>query len=102
MAKIHFLGNLVGIEKASTQSKKKKDDDSLFIREPEVADDYGTVRYIGANVKDPAFKVGDKVYFGRERQELRMSGQDILVMKVENVVALVEEEESSEEAPPAA
>lgn len=89
MPKIQFLGKQVGIEKASKPQAQKT---GLFVEEPEIADDFGTVRFIGQEIHNPPFAVGDKVYFGKHRQELRMAGKDILVMEESNVLAKVIEE----------
>jgi len=94
MPKIQFLGKKVGVEKASKAETKPKT--GLFVEEPEIADDFGTVRFIGQEITNPPFAVGDKVYFGKYREELRMAGKDILVMEESNVLAkVIEAEENS-------
>ncbi len=92
MTKVDFLWKLVGVEKANKSQNAKQ---GLFVEEPEIADDYGVIRYIGKDIENPPFARGDKVYFGKNRQELRMSGKDILVMEASNVLAIVSEEPES-------
>lgn len=94
MAKHELLWNLVGVEKVNNPSKPKGT--SLFIEEPEVADDCGIVRYIGTGIKDSPFSIGDKIYFGKHRQELRIAGKDILVMDASNVLMKETEDAVSE------
>lgn len=85
---VQFLGKLIGVEKVKSE-KRKKEENSFFVNNAGIEDDFGLVQYIGLFVENPGFKVGDKVYIGKTREELRMAGKDILVMDVSNVIAKV-------------
>lgn len=90
MSKIEFFWNLVGVQRISKTTPEKRT--ALFVEEPLVADDFGVIAYIGEGIQNPPFAVGDKVYYGKHRQELRMAGKDIFAMEVTNVIARVTEE----------
>lgn len=92
--KIEFFWNLVAVEKLNKSESKKGS--GLFVEEMEIADDFGIVRYIGSKIENAPFAVGDKVYIGKTRQELRMAGVDMMVMEASNVFARVTEETVTE------
>lgn len=88
--KIELLGKLVGVEKV--KKSKGLTGNNLFLTEPEVSDDYGQIAFISTEAqKETNLNVGDRVYFGKTRQELRIAGRDIIVMDVTNVMAKVTE-----------
>lgn len=55
---------------------------------PETIDSLGEVKHIAEDVKE--LKVGDKVYFGDKRQQIRMSGEELEIMFLENIIAIAE------------
>lgn len=79
-------GKRVGVEKLG-----KSTNQASFIAMPEDASAVGFIRFLGDGLKDSDLKVGMKVYFGKDRHELRMDGKDILVMNEENVYAVATE-----------
>jgi co-chaperonin GroES (HSP10) len=83
----------IGVEKASKQSKK---DVGIWVA-PDVADSYGIIRYLGPNSADD-LKIGMKVYYGTQREQVRMAGSDIEVMNEDNVIAIVQDEETPKES----
>ncbi len=82
---IVMRGNKIGIEKVGKAAKKQGG-----IIMPEVADSLGIIRYLGDEAEKD-LEIGDKVYYGTERQQVRMGGADIEVMESDNVLAIVEE-----------
>lgn len=70
--------------------KQTKQSQNMFVM-PEVTDSLGIIKYVGEGV-DPSFQVGTKVYYGKSRQEVRISGEDIFVMDEENIIAIVEDD----------
>lgn len=82
-----MLGKRVGVEKLSKTAKSNS-----FIAMPDDASAVGFVRYVGDEVENSKLVVGAKVYFGKNRHELKMDGVDILVMDEDNVYAIVNED----------
>lgn len=93
MTKIVMLRDLIGVEKVG--KARKKEESSLFAN-TEVTHNIGVIRYLGVDVK--GLQVGQKVYIGNQREEIRMEGADIMVMEAKNIIAIVEE--SNEETKP--
>lgn len=85
MLNIQLLGNRVAIEKATKMANKNET--TLFVDKPEIADNFGIVKFIGTSVEKPQFQVGDHVYYGNRHEFIRMAGGDFLVMEPENVFA---------------
>jgi co-chaperonin GroES (HSP10) len=79
-------GKRVGVEKLGKSSNTK-----AFLAMPEDASAVGYIRFVGDDLKDTDLKIGMKVYYGKDRHELRMDGMDILIMDEDNVYAIVEE-----------
>jgi co-chaperonin GroES (HSP10) len=84
--KIQMLRNLVGVEKLGKSSKRQS---GTLFAETEVTHNLGIIRYIGEQVEN--LRIGQKVYIGNQREEIRMEGSDIMVMEVSNVIAIVED-----------
>lgn len=82
---LRVRGKRVVVEKLG---RSKGSVDSLLAM-PEDTSAVGIIRHVGEEVKD--LQAGQKVYFGKNRHELRMDGSDVLVMDEENVYAIVEE-----------
>lgn len=87
MQKIKMLRDLIGVEKAGKSSSKQT---GTLFAQVDVTHNVGVIRYIGEGVQGK-FSVGQKVYIGNQREEIRMDGADIMVMKEDNVVAIVED-----------
>lgn len=82
-----MLNDFIGVEQKSKSSKKQ----GGFLEMPEVADSLGIVKFVG-NAYDGPIKVGDAIHYANERQQIRMQGMDIHVMKPDNIIAIVEED----------
>jgi co-chaperonin GroES (HSP10) len=80
-------GKRVGVEKVT----KAQNGNGSFLAMPDDASATGFVRFVGKDLENSDLKVGMKVYFGKNRHELKMDGVDILVMDEENVYAIVSE-----------
>lgn len=93
---VKMLRNLLGVEKMGKPSRRNAGD--LFAP-TDVSFNLGTIRYVGEELQSK-FSVGQKVYIGNQREELRIEGIDIMVMEEKNVIAIVEDshEEAQSEA----
>lgn len=91
MKNLKVLKSRIFVEKLA--KKPSKSEGSLFV-EAEVSDSQGTIIAIGEDYKGE-LNIGDRVYYGREVQQIRMTGKDVLVMDSENVVAIVEESDET-------
>lgn len=87
-------GKRVGVEKIGRSAKS-----GTFIAMPEDTSAVGIIRFVGDAITSSDLKVGMKIYYGKNRHELKMNGTDILVMDEDNVYAIVEE--SNAEVEPA-
>lgn len=96
MHNIELLWNKVAIEKSTKAKSKASNERALFVENPEISDNYGVVKFIGRDVQEPPFQVGDRVYYGNKLENLRMAGEDVLVMEVTNVLAIAKEEAGEE------
>jgi len=85
-----MLRNLLGVQKLSKPNRKL--DNSIFA-EVEVSFNQGIVRYVGQDLSSK-FAEGDRVFFGNQRTEIRMFGEDIMVMDEANVYAKILSPES--------
>ena len=54
---------------------------------PEDASAVGLIKYVGNEVS--GLSIGQKVYYGKNRHELKMEGKDILIMDEDNIYAIV-------------
>lgn len=85
--KVRMLRNLIGVEKQGKPARKSAGD---IFAPVEAVHNIGIIRYIGEELQDK-FSVGQKVYCGNQREEIRMNGADIMVMQEANVFAIVED-----------
>lgn len=85
MKKIIMMNQKIAVQKIE-KSDNKESNDVFTI--PEVSDNLGIVMYTQENSE---YKIGDKVYYGSNRESIRMHGIDVNVMDESNIVALVEE-----------
>lgn len=90
---VQMRGKRVGVEKLGRASNTK-----TLLAMPEDASAVGTIRYVGKDVQDSDLKVGTKVYYGKDRHELKMNGQDILVMDEDNIYAIVEDSDGEDKS----
>lgn len=88
---VKMLNSYIGVEK----SKKSKQGEGL-LHIPEVADSVGVIKFLGEDYKGE-LQIGDKVYFGDKRNEVRMGKMDIQVMLPDNIFAVVKESQNGEE-----
>lgn len=77
-------GKKVGVERLA------KSTSASFLAMPEDSSAVGTIRYVGKDLSNSDLKVGMKVYYGKNRHEIKMNGLDIFVMEEDNVYAVVE------------
>lgn len=89
---IKLRGKRVAIEK--NKKANKKSDGFLIV--PDSEESVGTVKYLGSDLTDTDLKIGQKVYFGNQYQNLRMGGADVCVMDELNVLAVVDEEKEQQ------
>lgn len=90
-------GKKIGVEKLGKTATTKS-----FMAMPEDASAVGYIRYLGKDLVNSDLKVGMKVFYGKNRHELKMNGTDILVMDEDNVYATVEESNAEAQGTPAA
>lgn len=86
MQQLKLRGNKVCVERLKKQSKQEN---QLFVM-PDTNDSVGIIRYVGEGISEDLV-VGQKVYFGDKLHNLRMAGQDLLVMEDSNVFVIVQE-----------
>lgn len=89
---VQMRGKRVGVEKLGRATNTK-----TFLAMPEDASAVGTIRYVGKDLENSELKVGMKVYYGKNRHELKMNGTDILVMDEDNIYAIVAEDAGAED-----
>lgn len=88
---VRMLNNYVGVEQVGKTSKK----DGMFA-EVETTNNLGKIKFVGEEA-DKRFQVGQKVYFGNKREEIRMSDADVLIMEDSNIYAIVEDVQDEKE-----
>ena len=79
---LQMRGKKVAVEKLGKSEGNK----STLFAMPEDTTSCGTIVGIGPEVAD--LKVGDKVYFGDKRQQIRAEGKDLQIMEEDNVLAV--------------
>lgn len=89
---VSMRGKRVGVERVGRSTNK-----TSLMAMPDDASAVGFIRFLGKDLENSDLKVGSKVYYGKNRHELKMDGVDILVMEEDNVYAIVEDK--SEEVP---
>ena len=87
MSKVIMQRNLVGVVDLGKTAKRKQDA-SIFV-ELEAVQNCGIIRYLGPEVS-PNLRIGQRVYVGNVRELIQMAGEEVMVMKEENVIAVVE------------
>ena len=83
---VRMLGKWISVEKIKQNDNKTA---ALFAM-PDDASAVGIVRGVGPELNESAIKVGQKVYFGKNRHELKMNGVDVYVMELTNIYAIAE------------
>ncbi len=83
-----LLGTKIAVEKAKNDTALNQT--GFYKTKPMVSDSYGVITHVGSEVTEPRLQVGVKVYFGNQRYEIRVSGQDLQVMDTDNVVFIDE------------
>ena len=89
---VRMLNNYIGVEQLGKTSKN----DGMFAQ-VETTHNLGVIKFVG-EAANPKFKVGQKIYFGNKREEIRMSDADIQIMEDSNIYAIVEDGINEEEA----
>lgn len=79
-----MLRNLLGVEQLG---KSQKDENAMFAS-AEVGFNTGKVLYVGEELANK-FSPGQRLYFGNTRELIRIDGKDVIVMKEDNVFAIV-------------
>lgn len=88
---LRMLGTKVGVISSNARPERVKEkSQSLFVEAPQTSHLFGKIAYIGQNIKDPGFQVGDSVYYGPHVEPMDMEGDKVLVMEVSNVIAVKE------------
>ncbi len=90
---ITFKGKRIGVEKTKKQGKK----DNSYIIVPESEEYVGIIKYVGSDA-DPAYKIGQRVYFTTDHQNMRIGGAEICVMEDKSIVAVIDEENTDSKA----
>ena len=85
MKNLRVLKNKIRVEELS--QKTKKEQGALFV-EAQVADSQGVIVALGEDYNGN-LELGMRVYFGRDTQQIRMTGKDVKVMEPDNVIAIV-------------
>jgi hypothetical protein len=83
-----MLRNLLGVRPLNKPAGREEGE--LFVK-PESAFNVGVIEFIGEDLRDGKYTQGQKVYIGNQREQIRIDGMDIMVMKEDNVYATVEE-----------
>lgn len=83
-----MLRNLVGVQPLNKSNHRQEGE--LFVK-AESSFNMGTVQFVGEDLLQK-FSVGQKVYVGNQREQIRMEDMDIMVMEEKNVYAIVSEE----------
>lgn len=83
---IKLKGKRVAIEKIKKQSKGQ----SAGLIMPDSEEYLGIIRYV-SDEADQSNKVGQKVYFSTNYQQVRMNGVDLCVMDDTQIFAVVED-----------
>lgn len=86
MKNLKVQKNKILVEALSEKPEKKSG--SLFV-EPEAADTAGQILGIGEEYEGP-LKVGMKVYYGNQRQQLRIQSKTVEVMDPDNIIAVID------------
>lgn len=89
---IKMLGKRVGVSRLTKALDSSK---TQFLSMPEDSDSIGEVRYLGEDLDEGILKVGDRVYFGKDRHQIKIKGTDIWIMPVENIYAISENQSAS-------
>ena len=84
--KIVMVNEKLAVEKVG--KPRQKESEAMFAG-VNIADSMGVIKYA---FKGSKFEVGQRVYYGIKREEIRMSGTDVQVMGEENIVAIVEDD----------
>lgn len=86
--KIKMQNKKLGVQQYKQKDASGSQGGEILFKLPEVSDNLGIVMHTfeGSN-----FKIGDKVYYGGHREQIRMSGVDIMIMDEDNIFATVEE-----------
>lgn len=87
---VKMVNNKIAVEKLKRAAKTT----ASFLHEPNVSDNQGVIKFapIGSE-----YVVGMRVYYGNNREEIRMNGIDVYIMDADNIVAIVED--TSEQIP---
>lgn len=67
---------------------KHEDEEMSMLSMPNVSQNLGEIKFLASDIKE--LKVGDKIYFGNQREQIRMAGMDVMIMKLDNVYAVEE------------
>lgn len=87
--KLQMMPNQVAVEKISNPTESGSGGDGGFFKVPEPINDCGIIKYLCKEAEDLGLQPGSKVYFGNKRQEVRLKGDDLIIMELSNVLAVV-------------
>lgn len=83
---VQLRGKKVAIEKLKTQTKKQE---NSFLHIPDSEEYLGIIKYIGPDA-DKDLKIGQKVFFSRNYQQVRMESSDLCVLEDKEIYAITE------------
>lgn len=86
--KIKMLEGRLAIEPLG--ETRKQTPGSILIM-PDTSDCTGKVKYIAKNVS--AVSIGAVVCYGTDRQRVKIAGEDLEIMSISNIIAILEEEQ---------
>ena len=83
---VNMIGEYVGVKRVGKTSKKNE---GLFV-DVEQTENLGIIEYVGT-LSNSDLKKGQKVYFGKDKEEIIIENESILIMKPSNIYAIKEE-----------
>ena len=83
---VNMIGEYIGVKKVGKTSRKNE---GLFV-DVEQTENLGIIEYVGTS-SNSDFKKGQKVYFGKDKEEIIIENEPIQIMKPSNIYAIKEE-----------
>lgn len=90
--KIKMLGSMIGV----VPQGKARGRDSYGLVNVNTNESNGVIKFLSEDASKE-LKIGQTIYYGDKYQRVQIQGESVLVMESENVVAVVEEDESKDE-----
>lgn len=83
---VKLRGNRVAVEKLKTQSKNKS---TQFLVVPNSEEYLGVIKFVGPDASKD-LQVGQRVYFSRNFQQVRIESSDLCVLEDKEIYAITE------------